>query len=60
MKYTTNILNPNKGIIPSLLKVFEMFELRLINDKAKLDAKAIRCINCKKLTGLFLRNSTFE
>ena len=37
-----------------------MFELRLIGDKENLDAIAIRCINCKKETGLFLRNSTFE
>ena len=27
MEYTVNILNPNKGLIPSLLKVFAMFEL---------------------------------
>ena len=60
MEYTVNILNQNKGIITSLLKLFSMFDSRLINDKGKLDAKAIRCINCKKLTGSFLRNSTFE
>ena len=32
MKRTANILKPNKGIIRSLLKVFAMFELRLIDD----------------------------
>ena len=37
-----------------------MFELRLINDKNKLQAIAIRCINSKKPTGLFVRKSTFE
>ena len=60
MEHTANILNPNKGIIPSLLKVFAMFELRLFDDKGELYVIAIRCINCKKATGLFLRNSTFE
>ena len=33
MEHTTNILNPNKGIIPSLLKLFAMFELRLFGNK---------------------------
>ena len=53
MEQTANILNPNKRIIPSLLKVFEMLELRLIYDKYKLESVAISCINCKKETGLF-------
>ena len=47
-------------MIPSLLKVFDMFQLFLIDDKDKLDAIAISCINCKKATGLFLGNSKFE
>ena len=34
MEHTTNIIKSNKGIIPSLLKVFSMFELRLIGDKS--------------------------
>ena len=37
-----------------------MFELCLFGDKERLEVVAIRCINCKKETGLFLRNSTFE
>ena len=53
MEHTANIINPNKGIIPSLLKLFAMFELRLIGDKYKLDAIYIRCITCKKETGLY-------
>ena len=60
MEQTENIMNINKGIIPSLLKVFAMFELRLIGDKDKLDSIAIRCINCKKGTVLYLKTSTFE
>ena len=37
-----------------------MFKLRLIDDRDKFEAIAIRCINCKKETGLYLRTSTFE
>ena len=37
-----------------------MFELRLIGEEEKLDVIAIRCINCKTETGLFLKNTTFE
>ena len=52
MEYTANIIKPNKGIIYLLLKVFAMFEVSLIDDKDKLEAIAIRCINSKKETGL--------
>ena len=55
MENTANILKPYKGIITSLLKVFEMFEFWLIYDKDEMDAIDIRCINCKKETGLNLR-----
>ena len=34
-----------------------MFELRLIDDRYKLGAIAMRCINCKKETGLYLGTS---
>ena len=57
MEHTANIINPNKGLITSLLKVFYMFELRLIDDNDKVEAIAIRCINCKKETGLYLGTS---
>ena len=60
MEHTANILKPKQGIITSLLKVFVMFYLSLIDDRDKLEAVAIRCINCKKTTGLFLRPPTFE
>ena len=56
MKHTANIINPNKVIFPSLLKAFEIFELSLIDDNYKLDTTDIRCINCKKETGLYLKN----
>ena len=37
-----------------------MFELRLIYDGDKVQAVDIRCINCKKETGLYLEKSTLE
>ena len=60
MEHTENILKPNKGLISSLLKVFDMFELRLTYDKEKLDVISIMCINCKTETGLYLGTSTLE
>ena len=35
-----------------------MFELRLIDDGNKIEAIAIRGINCKKETGLYLKTFT--
>ena len=35
-----------------------MFDLRLIGDRDKVEAVAIRCINCRKETGLYLRTPT--
>ena len=60
MEHTKNIIKPNKGLIPSLLKVFSMFELCLIDDIYKVEAIDISCINCKISTGLYLGNSTLE
>ena len=60
MKHTSNIMKTKEVIIPSLLKAFAMFEFRLIGDKEKMDVIVISCINCKKETGLYLQNSTFE
>ena len=37
MEHTANILKPNKGLIPSLLEAFSMFELRLFDDKYKVE-----------------------
>ena len=60
MEHTANIMRKNKGVISSLLKVFSIFELHLIEDREKLDVIDKRFINCKKETGLFLINLTFE
>ena len=63
IEHTANILDPNKWLIPSLLKVFSMFQLSLFYDKHNqeenvVDAIAIRCINCNKYTGLMIKNTT--
>ena len=60
LEHTVHNIKPNKGLFPSLLKVSAMFELHLIDDKDEVEAIAIRCINCKKETCLYLRTSTFE
>ena len=59
MEHTENILDPNKGIIPLLLKLFSMFLLRLFGDKEDEEEKvveliSIMCINCTKETVLYL------
>ena len=59
-EHNENILKQNKGLITSLLKVFYMFELRLIDDNDKVEAISIRCINCKKETSSYLRTSILE
>ena len=60
MEHTANIINPKQGLIISLLKAFDMFEFCLIDNKDKVEYMAIRCINCKKETGLYLTNFTLE
>ena len=60
MEHNANILKPNKGLSPSLLKVIAMFELRLIHYIDKVEAIAIRCINFEKETGLYFITSTLE
>ena len=60
MEHTANILNPKQGLITSLLRLFFMFGLRLSDDKNKLEDVAIRCINCKKETSLYITTFTLK
>ena len=60
MEHTVIILNPNKGLTPLLLKLFAIFEFLLIDDRDKVDAVAIRCINGNKEICLYLGTSTLE
>ena len=59
MEHTANITKEKKGLISSLLNVFAMFELCLSYKEGNLDVVYLRCINCKRETGLFLKNTTF-
>ena len=52
MEHTGNKIQQYKGLIPSLLKMFSMFEIRLSFGDDDLDALSIKCINCTKETGL--------
>ena len=60
MEHTENIIHQKQGLITSLLKVFDVLELRLIDYRDKVEAISVRCINFKKETGLYLRTSTLE
>ena len=48
-------LQKKNELISSLLKVFVMFQLRLSYKEGILDVVYLRCINCKRETGLDLR-----
>ena len=57
IEHTANILETNKRLIPSLLNVFAMFQLRILYDKHNEEDKfvvsiAFKCSNCNKDTGL--------
>ena len=56
MEHTANILKPKQGLITPLLNVFAIFELFLIDDRAKVESIAIRCINCRKINKFIFRN----
>ena len=48
-------METNNGLISSLLKVFSMFEIRLMYKEGILDVVYLKCINCKRETGLDLK-----
>ena len=52
MEHTGNITQDYKHLISSLLKIFSMLEIRLSFGDKDLDALSIKCINCKRETGL--------
>ena len=58
MENTANIMGEN-GLISSLLKMFDMFELRLNYKEGILDVMHLMCINCKRETGLFMKMQHF-
>ena len=60
MEHTANIMKINNGLILSSLNIFAMFELHSNFDEEKMDVISIRCINCNRETGLYLKNKTFD
>ena len=65
IEHTSNILEPNKWLIPSLLNSFSMFQLRIFYDKHNeeeniVDSIVIKCSHYNKGTGLHIKNTTIE
>ena len=52
MEYTVNIMKDDTHLMSSLLKIFFMFKIRLSYGDKYLDNLCLKCINCKKETGL--------
>ena len=52
MEHTGNIMQDDTHLISSLLKMFLMFKIRLSYGDKYLDTLCLKCINCKKETGL--------
>ena len=62
---TAGIIETDKSLIPLLLKVFAIFQMPLFyykhnEEENVVEAKAIKCINCDRSTGLFLKVKTFK
>ena len=45
-------MQDDKCLISSLLKIFSMFKIRLSYGEKYLDTLSLKCINCKRETGL--------
>ena len=52
MEYTGKLIQYDTHLTSSLLKMFSMFEIRLSCGDDDLDIVSLKCINCKKETGL--------
>ena len=52
MEYTGNVMQDDTHLTSSLLKMFSMFEIRLSCGDDNLDTLSLKCVNCKKETGL--------
>ena len=52
MEHTANNMKNNNELISSLLKVFAMSEIHLSYEEEKLGIESLKCINCKRETGL--------
>ena len=57
MENTANKMQYDKGLISSLLNIFSMLEICFSFVDEDLYALSIRCINCKRKTGLYPESS---
>ena len=65
MEHSANILEPNKSLISSSLKVFVMFQLRIFyylkyEKENGVGYIAIKCIDFNKDTGLYVKDTIIE
>ena len=61
MEHTASIIETDISLIPSLLKVFTMFQMRLFYDNYNeedhfVEAITTKCSDCHKGTGLYLKD----
>ena len=52
MEYTGNVMQDDTHLTSSLLKMFSMFEIRLSCGDDNLGKVYLKCVDCKKATGL--------
>ena len=60
MEYTGNDMKNDTHLTLYLLKMFSMFEIRLIVEDVDLDSVSLKCINCKREAGLNTKSSFEE
>ena len=56
MEYTGNFMQDDTHLTSSLLKMFSLFEIRLSCGDDNLNTLSLKCINCRKETGLKSKN----
>ena len=60
MEYTGNDMKNDTHLTSSLLKMFSMFKIRLSDGDVDLYSVSLKCINCKRETGLKPKSSFEE
>ena len=60
MEYTGNDVQNDTHLTSSILRMFSMFVIRLSVGDVDLDSVSLKCINCKRETGLKTKSSFKE
>ena len=61
MEYITSNIEIDIPLLPSLLEIFAIFQMRLLyHEHNKYFVEAIQCFNCHKNTGLNLEDKRVE